>query len=383
MTEGQTLFLILSFLYLSECIVWMGKRTVLFSAWRRGSGYRISFASERFGNNNGGLALLNPFSPLRSNFLGHWIPLSISPDGVCAFTLQTIGDTGRPFQTGKVLKFEEISDSRADGKYLWLNESRFVKCGNAEHAASLAKWIQQLSSQSVENREAVIRRTWAAQFSKEDALVCHDRVRSLAAGIRCNCFIFFVLLHGVAPIMAGTYRPIGSIITVAIIMLVCALFISVSYFYAHKILYPSLSNDRLVNFVKMILCPPVAIRAADLLTLHAMSRFHPVLLANIILGSHNEAFTRAVIKDMHYPIRHDLTDPMVLSIVSWHAACEIDACKNFLEAENFVAFLAFLALPAWDGVSSAYCPRCSCQFENRLDECPDCPGVKLLLFSDS
>lgn len=81
MTEGQTLFLILSLLYLSECVVWMGKRTVLFSAWR-GSDYRIFFASERFGNNNGGLALLNPFSPLGINFLGHWIPLSIPPDGV-------------------------------------------------------------------------------------------------------------------------------------------------------------------------------------------------------------------------------------------------------------------------------------------------------------
>lgn len=382
MTEGQTLFLILSLLYLSECVVWMGKRTVLFSA-RWGSGYRIFFASERFGNNRGGLVLLNPLSPLGGNFLGHWIPLSISPDGVCAFTLQTIGDTGRPFQTGKVLRFEEISDSKADGKYLWLNESRFVKCGDAEQAASLAEWIQQLSSKSAENREAAIRRTWAAQFSKEDALKCHDRVRSLEAGIRWNCFIFFILLYGVAPIMANTYGLIRSIIPVAIVMLICALFISVSYFYAHKVLYHSLSNDRLVNFVKMILCPPAAIRAADLLTLHAMSRFHPVLLANIILGSHNEAFTRAVIKDMHYPIRHDLTDPVALSIVSWHSACEINACKNFLEAEDSTAFRDFLVLPDRDGVSSAYCPRCSCQFENRLDECPDCPGVKLLLFSDS
>ena len=100
MTEGETLFLILSLLYLSECVVWMGKRAVLFSAWW-GSGYWIFFASERFGNNHGGLALLNPFSPLGSNFLGHWIPLSISPKGVCAFTLQTIGDTGSAFSNRK------------------------------------------------------------------------------------------------------------------------------------------------------------------------------------------------------------------------------------------------------------------------------------------
>ncbi len=33
MTEGQALFLILILLYLSECVVWIGKRTVLFSAW--------------------------------------------------------------------------------------------------------------------------------------------------------------------------------------------------------------------------------------------------------------------------------------------------------------------------------------------------------------
>lgn len=380
MTDGQTLFVILSLLYLSECLVWIGRRTVLFSSpWCRR--WRVSFAGEHFGNADGSVVLLNPLPPLGSNFLGHWAPISMSPAGVCAFTLQAFQGTGRPFQTGMVLAYEEISEARTDGRYLLLNGSRFVKCYTAEQAKSLAELIKHVSSEPTEKREKLILEFLLVQFAKEEAIKHLAQVSDLAAGMRWNCSAFFIFLYVITPIMVSAYGLNRLVIPIALIMLLSALFLSVRYFRAHKTLFPSQSHDRISNVVKMILCPPFAIRAADCLTLNAMSRFHPVLLANLLLGTDSVAFTRAVISDLKHPIQYDLTDPRSSSIVSWYAACELDICTKFLEAQHATILHDLLGPPPWDGVSSAYCPRCSCQFATRSGECPDCPGVELLPFS--
>lgn len=380
MTDGQTLFVILSLLYLSDCLVWIGRRTVLFySPWCRQ--WRASFAGEHFGNTDGSIALLNPLPPLGNNFFGHWTPISISPAGVCAFTLQAFQGMGRPFQTGMVLMYEEISELRADGNHLLLNGSRFVKCFTVEQAITLSELIKRISSEPTEKREKLIRESLISQLAKEEAIKHHDHVSDFAAKMRWTCSAFFIFLYVITPIIVSIYGLVRFVIPVTIVMLFSALFISVTYFIAHKAIYPSLSYDRLSNLVKMILCPPLAIRAVDFLTLNAMSRFHPVLLANLLLGSESLAFTRAVMSDMKHPIRHNLTDPRALSIVSWHAACELDACTKFLEAQNPTTLDKCFAPPSWDGVSSTYCPHCSCQFAVLSGECPDCSGVELLPFS--
>lgn len=380
MTEGQTLFLILCLLYLSDCFVWIGRRTVLFSS-RWCHRWRASFAGEHFGLADGSVALLNPLPPLGSNFLGQWAPVSMSPAGVCAFTLQVFHDTGRPIQTGMALAYEEILESRADGKHLLLNGSRFAKCCTEEQATSFVELIKRVSSETTEKRERLIQESLVAQFAKEEALSHLTQVSDLAAGIRWTCSAFFIFLYVITPIMVSIYGLDLFVIPVAVIMLLTSLFVSVKYFHTHKALYPSQSSDRLSNVTKMILCPPIAIRAADLLTLNAMLRFHPLLLANLLLGSGSAVFERTIINDLKHPIRHDLTDPQALSIVSWYAACERDLCIKFLEAQNSTAWNDILAPPSWDGVSTAYCPRCSCQFLTGSGECPDCPGVELLPFS--
>jgi hypothetical protein len=377
MTEGQTLFVILSLLYLSDCFAWIGRRTVLFSSpWCHR--WRVTFASEYFGNAQGGVALLNPLPPLGSNFLGHRLPLSMSPTGVCSFTLQ---GRARPVQKGIVLPYGDISESGAEGKHLMLNGLRFAKCSTLEQAKSFVDLIKRVSSEPKEKREELIRESLIVQFARDEALSHLAQVNDLATGMRWTCSAFFIVLYIITPMIVSVYGLSLFVIPVAICMLLCALFVSITYFRAHKALYPSQSHERLSNVVKMILCPPAAIRAVDFLTLGAMSQFHPVLLANLFLGSDSLAFVRAFINDLKHPIRQDLTDPRARSIVSWHAACELDACTKFLESQNSTILGDLLAPPSWDGMSSAYCPRCSCQFATRLDECPDCPGVELLQFS--
>jgi hypothetical protein len=262
-----------------------------------------------------------------------------------------------------------------------LNGSRFAECSTLEQAKSFVELIKRVSSEPIEKREELIRESLVVQFARDEALSHLAHVNDLAAGMRWTCSAFFIVLYIVTPLIVAAYGLTRFVIPVAIVMILSALFVSITYFRAHKALYPSQSHERLSNVVKMILCPPAAIRAVDFLTLDAMSQFHPVLLANLFLGSDSLAFVRVVINDLKHPIRHDLTDPRAMSIVSWHAACELDACMTFLASQNSTILDDLVAQPSWDGISSSYCPRCTCQFTTPSDECPDCPGVELLQFS--
>jgi hypothetical protein len=279
------------------------------------------------------------------------------------------------------LEYEEISEVTTDGKQLSLNGSPFVKCCTVEQAKSLAELIKRVSSEPIEEREKLLRESLVAKFAKNDAFNHLAYVNDLTTGVRWICSSFFIFLYVITPITVSVYGLNSLVIPVAFVMLLSSLVISIAYSRAHRTLYPIQSHDRLSNVVKMVLFPPSAIRAADLLTLNAMSKFHPVLLANLLLGSNSSAFVRAVINDFKHPIRHDLTDPKALSIVYWHATHEFDVCKQFLETQSPIAVNDLLAPPSWDSVSSAYCPRCSCQFTTGISECSDCPGVELLQFS--
>jgi len=380
MTEGQMLFVILSLFYLSECLVWIGRKTVLFSSrWFRRS--RPIFSGEFFGSVEGGVALLNPLPPWGNSFLAHWIPISISPTGICDFTIQTFKGTARAFQTSIVLNYEEVSEARTEGKYLLLNGARFTKCCTIEQAKFLAELIKNVSSASTHKREQLIRKSLEVQFPKDEALNRLAHVDNLTIGLRWTCSAFFIFLYMVTPLIVVTYGLTRFIIPVAIVMVVSALFISFNYFRVHKVLYPSLLRERLSNVFKMILCPPSAIRAADLLTLNAMSRFHPLLLASLVLGPDSLLFANAVITDLKHPLHYNLDDQRAQSIVSWYAAYELEACTKFLEEQGSMNLDALLPPPSWDGISSVYCPRCSCQFSTHSVECTDCTGVALVQFS--
>ena len=381
MTEGLMLYIVISILYVSDCLVWVGRSSVLFSQkWF--NSWRAIFASEYFGNNDGGVALLNPLLPLASNFLAHFIPFSISPAGVCAFTLRSFPSNSRYSTTATVLTYEEISEVKTEGKYLLLNGERFVKCGSEEQAELFEKFIKKVSCEHIQIREKHICEFFAAQFSKVEALTQLTHLKSILAVLKWNCSGLFIIIYVIIPILVNLYGLNRLVIPAAIIMIVTTLFISAYYWHVHKMFYPAQLLERTSNTLKMILCPPTAIRAVDLMTLKGMSQYHPLLLAGLFLGSDSFlTFARTVITDLKHPLRHEIMDSRAFAIISWHRTNELDACMKFLSKEYSITFYELLAPPSWDGVSSRYCPRCSCQFTTQSGECPDCPGVELLPFS--
>lgn len=375
--EGPTLLFILVLLYLSECVIWVKRESVAFvSAW--GRRWRLVVPSSWMGNANGGLLFLNPLPPAGQVFLSHLSPISISPSGVCAFNLQTLPSEARsPYQSGQFLPFNKIKNSGSDGAYLVINSEKFTKCVNAKQARALAKLIGGLVKASTSKREGMAR-TWVLkQFATEDAAALLKRSEELIKPIQQMGVILFMVLFVFTPSVAFTFGLSGLILPVAGVMVALAIEIAIMFHRAHKKLYPAESSERLESLVKMILCPPVSIRAADILTKNLLAEYSPIVLASVLPGSGEKQFVRSVILDLQHPLKHEVLEADAEKTILWTAGEQLKVC---LKNDRFLKPEELLAPTQREENSIAYCPRCRCQFVVADGECPDCPGVGLMTF---
>jgi hypothetical protein len=378
--EGQTLLLILVLLYLSECLIWVKRESVaLVSAW--GSRWRLSVPPSWMGNASGGILLLNPLPPAGRVFLSHLSPISISPSGICAFNLQTLPSEARsPYQSGQFQSFNKIRDASSDGSYLVINQEKFTKCATAKQAHALAKLIAAMAKASASKRESMAR-TWVVkQFSVDDAAALLKESAPLIEPIKQMGVILFLFLFVFTPSLAFTFGFAPLIIPVAAVMVALAVEIAIMFHRAHKKLYPSESSERLESLVKMILCPPVSIRAADILTRNLLAQYSPIVLASVLPGSGEQQFVRSVILDLKHPLRHEVSEADAKKTIEWTAAEQLNVCMDQVKQGRYLKPEELLAPGQREENSISYCPRCRCQYVVSDGECPDCPGVALVDF---
>ena len=378
--EGPTLLLILVLLYLSECVIWVKRESVAFvSAW--GNRWRLAVPPSWMGNANGGLLLLNPLPPAGRVFLSHLSPVSISPSGICAFNLQTLPSEARsPYQSGEFLPFSKIKDSVSDGAYLVINKEKFTKCTTPKQAHVLAKLVDALAKASASKRENLARAWVVKQFAADEAAALLKESEKLIKPIQQMGVILFLFLFVFTPSLAFTYGLSPLVIPVAVVMVALAIQIAILFHRAHKQLYPADSSERLESLIKMILCPPVSIRAADILTRHLLSDYSPLVLASVLPGSGEQQFVRGVILDLKYPLRHEISDETASQTIAWTANEQLNVCLEQVKKGRYLKPEQLLAPMQREENSISYCPRCRCQFVVSEGECPDCPGVPLVEF---
>ncbi|HET6980313.1 MAG TPA: hypothetical protein VFI24_28520 [Pyrinomonadaceae bacterium] len=374
--EGETLLFILVLLYLSECLIWVKRESVAFvSSW--GGGWNLATPSSWLGNARGGLVFLNPLPPGGKIFLSHLSPVSISPAGVCALNVQTLPSGARsPDQTGEFLPFGKIKDAGVDGIYLTINHERFAKCATAKQARALALMIAGMVKAPTSKREGMARDWITKQFSTKDATARLQEAQAAIEPIQSLGLFLFLVLFVLTPVLGVIVGLMTLIVPVAIVMVGLAIEIAILFRRAHRQLYPHESSERLESLVKMILCPPVALRAADVITKNLLAEFSPIVLAQVLTGSDEKEFVRSVVLDLKHPLKHELSDKHAVETVTWSANEQLNVCLKHLELKS-----EELSAPAQREENSlSYCPRCYCQFLVAAEECPDCPGVKLMEF---
>lgn len=380
MSDGQTLLLVLALLYLSDCWLWVTKQSVAFvSHWCRQ--WRVASLSSPLSNGRGGLLFMNPLPPLGCVFLSHLSPISVSPNGICAFNLQALPSVGRPVQTGRSLAFTEITDAGFDGAYVLVNNQRFTKTATTKQARVLSELINRMIADP-SDRERLVRAHIAGQFAAGEAAAVLQKANVVVKPIRRMCSILFLFLFVATPLLASFFGLLSIFIPVGVVMVVLAVQISIMFFQAHKKLYPHESQERIEDVVKMVLCPPVSIRATDLLTRHLLSEYSPVVVAGLLSGSAAQEFVRAFILDLQHPLKHEVSDEAAAEIITWAASEQLRHCLEHVNRTGNLKPEVFLAPQQPVGNSISYCPRCGCQFIVSSGLCPDCPGVGLHTFAE-
>ena len=380
MSEGQTLLLILILLYLTECLIWVKRESVAFVS-RMGGRWRLTVPPSWLGNANGGILFLNPLPPAGRVFLSHLSPISISPSGICAYNLQTLPSEARsPGQTGHFLPFNKITRSTTDGVYLLVNDERFAKCATARQATTLAKLIGEMAKASAAKRERLARNWISKQFAVDDAAVRLREGNAIIKPMRALSLILFLFLFVATPVLVRSFGLIRLITPVAAVMVMLAVLSGILFYRAHKQLFPAESSERFENLVKMILCPPVSIRAPDIITRNLLAEYSPIVVASLLTGSNEQQFVRAFILDLQHPLKHEVSDETAEKTIAWTAAEQLNICLDQVKAGDYLKPEDLLAPAQREGNSISYCPRCRCQFVVSAVECPDCPGVALVDF---
>jgi len=380
-TDGETLFLVLALLYLSDCLLWIRNQSVAFvSPWRRT--WHTAFGNWFLGNERGSLFILNPL-PVGQIFLADLPPISLSTTGVCDFNPQSLFRLARAPRPIRECTFDQMNNCRTDGAYLLINHERFAKCATAAQAQMLADVINETRAGNLSERKTMVRDYFARQFDLKAATATLDSFRNLTRPVRSLCFTFFLFLFVATPVLVNIYGLLRLILPLIIATVGFALIIAVEFFLAHRTLYRARSTERITDVIKMVLCPPVAIRVSDLLGKHLLSDYSPVVLATLFPGKATDAFTRNYLRDLQHPLAYDVTGPEVAQIVSEATAMQLELCLEYLKRNTSSEAGALDVPPAQNADSAFYCPRCHGQFLRSSGDCPDCPGVGLRAFAES
>jgi hypothetical protein len=379
MTDAQTLLLILCVFYLSDCFLWIRKESLAFvSPWC--ASWHIAAINSLLGNTRGRFLLMNPLPPFGRIFLSHLAPLSISPEGVCAFNLQSL-PWGRVAHSGDCLRFEDITDSSTDGTELLINNQPFAKCASVTQAKGYSRLITSAAEADLRDRERLIRTFIVKQFAADEASARLREANGIMNPIRWMCTILFLFLFvGVALLITFT-GLLRVLIPIGFIMFALAIEIAIMFYRGHKTLHPDETQERLESVLKMILCPPIAIRANDLLSKNLLSQFSPIVVADLLPGTSAQPFVRSFLLDLQHPVKHEVVDSDSIVIMKWAAAEQLKHSLEYINRSGYPKAEILLARPDKSDESTFYCPRCQCQFVGASDSCPDCPGVELLSFA--
>jgi hypothetical protein len=380
MGDGELLLIVLFLLYSSDCLVWIRNQSFAFvSPWHRR--WRVTVGNYLLGNERGSLLFLNPLPPLGRLFFAHLSPVSISPLGVCAFNPQTLFRYRRATQSGRAVRFSEISSASHDGAQLLINGEKFAKCAHAGQASRISDLITAMVAAAAAERDHLLRAYLAGQFSLKDATARRQEGEHLIKPILGSCWFFFGFLFVVTPVLVNIFGLLRLIIPLGVMIVFLAVQISVMFFRVHKKLFRRETSERVESLIKMVLCPPVAIRATDLLTRNLLSDYSPIVLASLFQPAASRNFVRSFILDLQHPLAYDVNDEASEEIIQWALVAQLSLCLDYVERAKLSKGESLLAPPQPDEDSITYCPRCRAQFILQSGQCSDCPGVVLLTFS--
>jgi hypothetical protein len=383
MGELESLLLVLALIYLSECLVWLRRGTIAFTTWR-GTRFGVRPSGTWMGNQRGSVRVSNPLPPLGTVFIVPDLPLSLSPAAVFAYSPVCLDPAGRPWQTARHLSLSDIRNVGVEGRKLLLNGEVFLKAASTFSARWLGELLRRIHKTHQTERAATIKQMLNECLDAEKLSARRRLFQTRARPIRMlSNGLFLYLFLVVAPlILHFGFGQFGLWLLVG--MLAQTTTIAILFRRAHKSLYPDAGEERLKPFLTMLLAPPTAIRAPDLLARHLLEHFHPLAVAQVLCSPDQfKNFSRQTLLDMRYPLLPvcPTNEPEALATEQWFRAARQEAAEKFLRRAGLKPD-ELTALPQPTEPSNlSCCPRCGAQFVTRTGTCSDCGGRPLEPFN--
>lgn len=384
MGDLESLLLVIVCVYLFECCVWVRKGGVaVFRYWPRR--WHVGYPGRFMGNARGAIFLVNPLPPLGTLFVCYPFPLSVSPEGMFSFNASSLCPVGRPAQLGRWVPFATVRSIHSDGRRVLVDDSLFLVASSSASARRLVGILGGLRAAPERERADLIRAWVAAALSGDQMksrwsafLKAAPALGWLPSSLFCYLFILCpALLWKFSLGSVGGWLAGG--------LLVQTLLIGSFFYRAHRTLFPGGAEERLTPFLTMLLAPPTAIRAPDLLARHLMEELHPLaVVRGMCSGPAFESFARHALLDLHFPLLPvcPRTDPEAERVESWFRGLVLEEMERAV-TEAGLDLVQLLGPPnRSEPGNQSYCPRCRTQFIRVSGVCGDCGGRPLAAWGD-
>ena len=383
MSELQLLFLILAVIYAWECAGWLGRGSVAFLT-AFGRKWRPAHPGMLLGNQRGGLVFAWPFPPLGTFVKGNQFPLSVSPDAILAFVASSVNPGGRPSQTGKLFRFDEMKNVTASGKKILVNGQLFLKANSATFAAEIVASLRRLAKVATKERARDIEEMIGDSFDTKAMKKRWDDMHKELPRVRLPANLLFIYLFIVAPLVLGRLGLGTTWPGLVVGLLALTTGTAISFWRIHKTFYPAAEDERFTHFLTILLSPATTIRAGDVLTRPLFEGFHPLALAKVFCTEETfRLLAEQMLRDIRYPALPVFAgnNPSASGVEREARARLQKTVEEFLK-RNGIEPQELVKAPSFvEDNCRSYCPRCLAQFTTAEGVCVDCGGIPLVSFS--
>jgi hypothetical protein len=335
------------------------------------------------GNQRGGFIFADPLPPLGTVLVASQFPVSLSPEAVLAYVAACPDPGGRPPQTGRIVRFEELKKIETSGSKVIVNGSFFLKTSSSAFATWLAERLRLLSKAKPKTRENMIREMFEESLDVKtierrwlDFQTQTRVLRILTNAVLGYLFVFAPLLMWQSGLSKIWIHLLAGLFTLT--FLTAMLFRRV-----HKAFYAAAEDERFTHFLTILLSPATTIRARDVLSRPLMQAFHPVAVGRVLCS---EAVFRDMARRTWLDVQHPALpicpsdDPAVQDLERTSRALWQKSLEQFLR-KNGLDLNKLTAPPlATDVTCRSFCPRCLAQFTPESGQCGDCGGIPLVAF---
>jgi hypothetical protein len=382
MSDLQLLFAVLVALYLWECACWVGRASVMVRTWL-GRTWRMAEPGTVSGNQRGGFVFAPPLPPLGNVLVGSQLAVSLSPQAVLAYVAAWVNPGGRPPQSGRLVRLDEIKTVEARGKKVLVNGELLLKAGSAAAAVRLSETLKQVAALPLAKRAGALERMMAESLDVKAIKQRWEEFEKCRVNLRPLTNWLFVYLFGVVPLASwwfGLSRAWAALLVALAVTTGSIMFV---FRRAHLRLYPKAEDERFSQSLMVLLYPALAIRAEDLLSRPLLESFHPLAVVQVFCPETEfRSFAGRMLRELNYPALPVCAsaDPAVVESEQLSRQLLLRPVEKLIQKSGLDPKEMLKAPERAEDTCRSYCPRCLAQFTSIDGLCADCGGMGLIPF---